>query len=334
MTIVSREITVTQGNINNNHLYLKRVLDLFPADVLGGANSSYAAPRTVRVLWGSEAVDTDIDCSKNIFRRRFWLARFFKENRICAGDCVKLEQLEPYLYRVSKGECLSHEAPQPKGPAPYDSNQQVKRAADQADKVGIRPSSDGPSEAAYGRSLRDQVVSRDRFTCQSCGRRTRGQVHHILPRSQGGPDTPANLVTLCGRCHMLISPIPVDVLCGMLGTSIDELLVQKSKVEIAISTWVLAHFQESGVEMSGPIKGQDRQLASTVHQRPAPASAIPHWKQPRLRAGKPWTEEEDAALLQDIEAGLPLEEIARRRRRGVHAIEVRLCKLGRSGSGR
>ncbi len=102
MAIVTRYLTVTQGNIDNNHLYLTELLDMFPEDVLGGSDESGAASHTVRVQWGSEVVETDIDRTKNIFRKRGWVARFFDEGRIQAGDRILLEQLEPYLYRVSK----------------------------------------------------------------------------------------------------------------------------------------------------------------------------------------------------------------------------------------
>jgi uncharacterized Zn-finger protein len=54
------------------------------------------------------------------------------------------------------------------------------------------------------------ILRRDGFTCQDCGRygrrlidgRIRGQeVHHIVPRSEGGTEHPANLKTLCHQCH-------------------------------------------------------------------------------------------------------------------------------------
>ena len=54
------------------------------------------------------------------------------------------------------------------------------------------------------------ILRRDRFTCQDCGRRGRTlvdgkwkglEVHHIVPRSEGGNDHPANLKTLCVFCH-------------------------------------------------------------------------------------------------------------------------------------
>lgn len=102
MSVVSRYLIVTQGNLDNNHLYLTEVLDIFPEDVFGGPDASQAAPRAVRVRWGDEVVETDIDRTKNIFRKRGWVASFFDANRVQAGDRILLEQIEPYLYRVSK----------------------------------------------------------------------------------------------------------------------------------------------------------------------------------------------------------------------------------------
>jgi hypothetical protein len=104
MTIASRHLTITQGNVDNSHMYLTECMDMFPEDVLGGADESQNAPRTVRIQWGNEVVDTDIVRHKHIFRRRGWVRQFFSETRIAAGDRVLLEQLEPYLYRVSRAD--------------------------------------------------------------------------------------------------------------------------------------------------------------------------------------------------------------------------------------
>jgi hypothetical protein len=102
MALAARYLTVTQGNLNNNHLYLTKALDLFPSDVIGGCNAGRAASRCVRVHWGGGVVETDIDRSKNIFRKRAWLGKFFRANGVRAGDQVLLERLEPYVYRLSK----------------------------------------------------------------------------------------------------------------------------------------------------------------------------------------------------------------------------------------
>ncbi len=104
MAVVSRYLTITQGNLNNRHMYLTECMDLFPEDVLGGPDESRAAARTVRVHWADEAVDTDVVREKHIFRRRGWVRKFFSAARVGVGDRVLLEQLEPYSYRVSRAE--------------------------------------------------------------------------------------------------------------------------------------------------------------------------------------------------------------------------------------
>jgi hypothetical protein len=53
--------------------------------------------------------------------------------------------------------------------------------------------------------VRFRVLSRDRFTCQYCGRKAPDvvlHVDHILPRSRGGTDDPANLKTACSDCNL------------------------------------------------------------------------------------------------------------------------------------
>jgi hypothetical protein len=46
------------------------------------------------------------------------------------------------------------------------------------------------------------ILSRDDLSCQSCKKKSvKLHVHHIVFRSNGGTDTPNNLVTLCETCH-------------------------------------------------------------------------------------------------------------------------------------
>ncbi len=51
------------------------------------------------------------------------------------------------------------------------------------------------------RRLCQQVLERDGWRCQCCGRPTDLQVHHIQPRGRLGADAEQNLITLCSRCH-------------------------------------------------------------------------------------------------------------------------------------
>lgn len=59
-------------------------------------------------------------------------------------------------------------------------------------------------------SPRSEALERDGWVCQRCNAavgyqatssRT-AEVHHIIPRSAGGPNSAANLVTLCRDCHV------------------------------------------------------------------------------------------------------------------------------------
>ena len=52
---------------------------------------------------------------------------------------------------------------------------------------------------------------RDRDQCQVCGEVPpvpygRLEVHHIVPRAEGGRDKLENLVTLCDLCHAVLTP--------------------------------------------------------------------------------------------------------------------------------
>jgi 5-methylcytosine-specific restriction endonuclease McrA len=52
----------------------------------------------------------------------------------------------------------------------------------------------------YGR-LRFQMLERDGWKCQHCGRRDQLQIHHLVRRSQSGADCEENLIALCSNCH-------------------------------------------------------------------------------------------------------------------------------------
>jgi 5-methylcytosine-specific restriction endonuclease McrA len=49
--------------------------------------------------------------------------------------------------------------------------------------------------------VRQQVLRRDSWRCQSCGTISNLEVHHKEFRSQAGDDSDENLITLCVRCH-------------------------------------------------------------------------------------------------------------------------------------
>jgi 5-methylcytosine-specific restriction endonuclease McrA len=51
-------------------------------------------------------------------------------------------------------------------------------------------------------SLRQQILRRDGWRCQSCGTMSNLEVHHKEFRSHSGGDSEENLITLfCATCH-------------------------------------------------------------------------------------------------------------------------------------
>lgn len=49
----------------------------------------------------------------------------------------------------------------------------------------------------------------NRCSMPGCGATAFLEVHHVTPRSRGGSNKAANLVTLCGRCHAFVHDIRV-----------------------------------------------------------------------------------------------------------------------------
>ena len=61
----------------------------------------------------------------------------------------------------------------------------------------------GRNRAAIAPRVRAAVLARDRHRCAApgCGATSFLEVHHRVPRAQGGTNHATNLVTLCHRCH-------------------------------------------------------------------------------------------------------------------------------------
>lgn len=96
-------IPITQGNLNNHHIYLARHLDFFPDDAIGG-NSKRDGQGTLLTLHFDGfpgAAETDIDPVHKIFRLRGRLWRdFFERYGLRAGDKVAVERISDYEYRL------------------------------------------------------------------------------------------------------------------------------------------------------------------------------------------------------------------------------------------
>ena len=53
-------------------------------------------------------------------------------------------------------------------------------------------------------SLRQEVLRRDGWRCQSCGTMANLEIHHKEFRSHSGHDSEENLITLCTTCHAYV----------------------------------------------------------------------------------------------------------------------------------
>ena len=72
----------------------------------------------------------------------------------------------------------------------------MKQASARIKRLRLDPGS-------YG-NLRQLVLRRDGWRCQSCGAMSNLEVHHQHSRSHSGEDSEANLITLCDGCHKAI----------------------------------------------------------------------------------------------------------------------------------
>jgi hypothetical protein len=97
----NRVITLTGGNIRNQHFYLRELRDFFPPDVFGGSSESEPG-RSVTVHWGGpEPAVTDIAADKMIFRSRDFVRAFFSRYQLVEGERIAIEKLSDYEYRIA-----------------------------------------------------------------------------------------------------------------------------------------------------------------------------------------------------------------------------------------
>jgi hypothetical protein len=98
-------IALTQGNLNNHHVYLSRHLGFFPADAIGATNKKAGQGKLLKLHFEgiSGAAQTDIASDHKIFRLRDkrW-KEFFVLHRLRAGDKIAIERIAASEYRISR----------------------------------------------------------------------------------------------------------------------------------------------------------------------------------------------------------------------------------------
>jgi hypothetical protein len=95
-------ITLTQGNINNNHFYIPRNTKLFAESVWGGKNKQELGSQVEWHFKGLDyAVNSDIDGSKRILRNRSAVKAFYKLHKASAGEELRIRRSDVGNYSVS-----------------------------------------------------------------------------------------------------------------------------------------------------------------------------------------------------------------------------------------
>ncbi|MBZ0130440.1 MAG: ASCH domain-containing protein [Rhodobacteraceae bacterium] len=94
------ETEVTEGNLKNNHFYLRGFLHHFPEQLVGGRNLD---PPTLALVEaeGMPPTWTDICPRHRFFRDRSWTRQLFANQDSAPGDRVQVHQIAPLHYRVS-----------------------------------------------------------------------------------------------------------------------------------------------------------------------------------------------------------------------------------------
>jgi DNA modification methylase len=115
-----RFVSITGGNLRNQHLYITGYHDFFPQECYGESSARKGTGRELTLLVDglSSPVETDIAKSsgngrpRSFFRKRAWVARFFQQHDLRQGDMVAIERLDRLTYRVypSGGRTIGHPA--------------------------------------------------------------------------------------------------------------------------------------------------------------------------------------------------------------------------------
>lgn len=103
-----RLISITRGNLLNDHIYLTGHRDFFPDESYGRSSKKdgQGRPLTLFVKGLKDPVETDIatrdkDASpRSMFRRRAWVRQFFEKHEIGEGDIVAIERVREFSYRI------------------------------------------------------------------------------------------------------------------------------------------------------------------------------------------------------------------------------------------
>ena len=77
-----------------------------------------------------------------------------------------------------------------------------------------------PKRVRAGARRWEEIADKKTGPCRVCGGQP-VQLHHLVPRSQLGADTEANIVSLCGECHRRVTAYDRDA-CAALRRNLTD----------------------------------------------------------------------------------------------------------------
>jgi hypothetical protein len=83
------DIRLTEGNLRNNHFYMRTAESLLPSDCIGGSNKSDLG-KPIRVTFEpGPSIECDVAGDKMILRARAQVRDFFERSGSRAGDTLR-----------------------------------------------------------------------------------------------------------------------------------------------------------------------------------------------------------------------------------------------------
>lgn len=67
----------------------------------------------------------------------------------------------------------------------------------------------------------EEIAAKKQGPCRVCGGAPPNQLHHLVPRSQGGADTESNCAPLCSACHQRVTNYDREA-CALLRMSLTD----------------------------------------------------------------------------------------------------------------
>ena len=99
-TVDSFQTELTQGNLRNNSISVRNIIDRFPRHSIGGPTRREAADLLTLILHNGPTIETDIVGSKGILRKRTW-GTWFKKHGAKPGDQIVFTPVDETTYFVA-----------------------------------------------------------------------------------------------------------------------------------------------------------------------------------------------------------------------------------------